>query len=207
MNPYSPEDYRARRVTSAGDALLLALDAAVLHTQGALDGLTEKEYGWEPLTNEEQRADLFLPAATKRAWRVYRGDRGWTYDYTPEPLEPPPFTTIAWIMCHIASTADMYLYCVLSGKPEGMGRSWDDLPVPATRQAMTGYIFKALADARDYLISMPGQQVAAELNKPTPAPWGEARPTYLNLWGGIIEHTLQHAMQIAVRRERIRYGY
>jgi hypothetical protein len=207
MNPNLPQDYQSRQVKSARDALLLALDAAALHMNETLDGLTDEEYDWEPLTSEEQRADLPLPPATKRVWRVYRGDHGWTYDYTPEPLEPPPFTTIAWIMCHVASTADMYLCCVRSGKPEGLDRSWDDLPVPSTCRAMAGYVFRALAAARAYLIAIPEQEVTLELNRPTPAPWGEVRPTYLNLWGGIIEHTLQHAMQIAVRRERIRYGY
>jgi hypothetical protein len=207
MNPNLPQDYQSRQVKTARDALLLALDAAAIHTKSALDGLSDEEYDWEPLTSEEQRADLPLLPATKRVWRVYRGDRGWTYDYTPEPLEPPPFTTIAWIMCHVASTADMYLYCVRSRRPEGLDRGWDDLPVPSTCREMAGYVFRALADARAYLIAIPEQQVILELNRPTPAPWGEVRATYLNLWGGIIEHTLQHSMQIAVRRERIRYGY
>ena len=58
-----------------------------------------------------------------------------------------------------------------------------------------------------YLLSLDEDSTDAELNNLTPAPWGEMRPTYLNLWGGIIEHALQHAMQIAVRKERIRANY
>ncbi len=131
----------------------------------------------------------------------------WTYDYTPEALQPPPFTTIAWIMNHTAQTAEMYLYCVKTGKPEGVDRRWEDLPVPASCEAMRGYCFAVLAAVREYLVSLPEEHIHRHLNALTPAPWGEMRPTHLNLWGGVVEHVIQHAMQIAVRKDRIRYGY
>lgn len=212
-------------IHSSRDLLLFELDSAVASLRETLADLTDAEYHWEPLPPEEQGADRFLPADQKRAWRVYPHTPGnlpaaqtqaqgidvkttaWTYDYTPEPLAVPAFTTIAWIMSHIAQTADMYLYCVKTGKPEGPDRLWDDLPVPPDRQAMTGYIFQALQAARDYLVSIPAETVEGELNRLTPAPWGELRPTYLNLWGGIVEHAVQHAMQIGARKDRIRYGY
>jgi hypothetical protein len=72
---------------------------------------------------------------------------------------------------------------------------------------MKRYIFEVLSEARAYLVSIPEEDVHRELNKPTPAPWGEMRPTYLNVWGGVAEHAIQHAMQIAARKDRIRYGY
>ena len=72
---------------------------------------------------------------------------------------------------------------------------------------MNDYLFSVLTRVRDYLVCIPEEEVYQALNRLTPAPWGEMRPTYLNLWGGIIEHGIQHAMQIAVRKEHIRCGY
>ncbi len=101
----------------------------------------------------------------------------------------------------------MYLYCIQTGEPEGASRHWDDLPVPANLRDMSAYMFAVLARVREHLCCIPKQDVDHTLNQLTPAPWGEMRPTYLNLWGGIIEHGIQHAMQIAVRKEHIRCGY
>ena len=52
-----------------------------------LDGLTDEEYFWEPAPG---------------CWSVRPTDRGHEFDFAfPEPT-PPPFTTIAWRLCHIA---------------------------------------------------------------------------------------------------------
>ncbi len=192
---------------SCRDILLLGLDAGERAIRETLADITEAECGWEPIPLSEQHADLLLPPEQKRVWRVFRREEKWTYDYTPEKLDRPPFTTIAWIMNHVAQTAEMYLYCIKTGKPEGMERRWDDLPVQPNYQAMRDYIFAVLADVGEYLVSIPRERIGSELCRPTPAPWGELRPTYLNLWGGVVEHVLQHAMQIAARKDRIRYGY
>jgi hypothetical protein len=53
-----------------------------------LDGLTDAEYFWEPVAG---------------CWTVRSNDDG-TYaaDYGYPAPDPPPFTTIAWRLCHIA---------------------------------------------------------------------------------------------------------
>ena len=53
-----------------------------------MEGLTDEEYFWEPVAN---------------CWTVYRDDTGaWKVSWEePEPA-PPPFTTIAWRLVHIA---------------------------------------------------------------------------------------------------------
>ncbi|MEJ2866297.1 DinB family protein [Actinomycetospora sp. OC33-EN08] len=53
-----------------------------------LEGLTDEEYLWEPAQ----------PAWTVRA----TPGGGTTIDFSPTPLEPPPVTTIAWRLCHVA---------------------------------------------------------------------------------------------------------
>lgn len=72
---------------------------------------------------------------------------------------------------------------------------------------MKEYVLRMLQETREYLASIPHDQVETKLNQLTPAPWGEMRPTYLNIVGGVIQHYLQHMMQVAVRKERIREKY
>jgi hypothetical protein len=119
-------------ITSPRDMLLVALDSAKVRVVDAITGISEVEYTWEPLTGLQRKADLLKPPNRKKVWRVFRRGGSWVYDYTPEAVHPPPFITIAWIMNHIAQTAEMYLYCIEIGVPEGVDRSWDDLPVPRT---------------------------------------------------------------------------
>src|SRR5690606_19559445 len=53
-----------------------------------MEGLTDEEYFWEPVDN---------------CWTVFRDDNDlWRVSWEePEP-DPPPFTTIAWRLMHIA---------------------------------------------------------------------------------------------------------
>ena len=172
-----------------------------------LADLTDEEYQWEPLPVSERRADMALPPDMKRVWRVYQRGQLWTYDYAGGRLIPPPFTTIAWLTNHVVSTADMYWYCIRSGQPVGKTRDWGDIVVPPTRQAMSDSLAAVFSQIRASLQDLPPEQIDPELNRPAPAPWGEQRPTVLNIWGGIIEHAIEHAAQIAARKERMRYDY
>ena len=194
-------------VESARDMLVIALVSAKSRVSEAILDISENEYHWEPLSESERLSDMHLPTDMRRVWRVFQKGTAWVYDYMPEVLETPPFTTIAWIMNHIAQTSDMYLYCVRTGKPEGIERSWDDLPVYSDYKQTCEYIFRVMEDSREYLDSIPANQVNFELNKLTPAPWGEMRPVNKNIWGGIICHAIEHAAQIATLKNRIRYGY
>jgi hypothetical protein len=187
--------------------LLYGLDLGEMYIRNTIANISEAEYDWEPIPPFERPADILLAPESKRVWRVFQQGDKWTYDYSLEELIPPPFTTIAWIMNHVAQTTEMYLYCTKSGKPEGEEKRWDDLPVQSNLASMKSYICDVLADARRYLVSIPKGSVNSELNRLAPAPWGEIRPAFMNIWGGIVEHVLQHDMQIAARKDRIRYGH
>jgi hypothetical protein len=206
-NPFSPPDYQSRKLFSAIDVLIFGLDTAVLRLNETVMDITEEEYNWEPLLEAERIEDVPMSAEMKRVWRVYLAHGTYTYDYGDRPPDAPAFTTIAWIMNHIATTADMYLYCILSGKPVGEERHWHDLTIYPNLKEMRDYLFNTLQSTRDYLSLLEKREDHEQLNKLTPAPWGELRPVYLNLWGGIVEHALQHAMQIAVRKEQIRVKF
>lgn len=207
MNSFLNSDYSTRTLRSPFDGLLLGVDTAELRLRETVTNITDEEYEWEPLPEIEQAADIALSAETKRVWRVYPKDGRFTYDYGDRKPDQAAYTTIAWIMNHIATTADMYLYCIMSGKPAGLERQWSDLTIYPTRAEMTDYLFHVLNDARAHITSLGSAGDLDALNALTPAPWGELRPTYLNLWGGIIEHALQHSMQIAVRKESIRHNF
>jgi hypothetical protein len=194
-------------ISSARDVLLFTLAKGQSQLADVIADLTPDELHWEPLSPSERPTDIALPPERKKVWRVFQHGGVWTYDYSTQPLDPPPFTTIAWILNHIAQTADMYVYCIRSGQPEGVERAWDDLPVPGTLPEARAYLSASLENARAYLAAIPEKDAAAELNRLTPAPWGEMRPVYINLWDGVIGHLLHHAAQVAARKELIRYGY
>jgi hypothetical protein len=193
-------------VETAGDMFIVCLESVKRRVNEAVNDISEDEYNWEPISNSERSSDLHLPPDKKKVWRVFQKGGVWVYDYTPETLNRPPFTTIAWIMNHIAQTGDMYLYCVKTGKPEGVDRSWDDLPVYPECEQMGQYIFQVLGETEAYLKALPDDQIKTELNKLTPAPWGEMRLNYKNIWGGIIGHAFEHAVQISALKHRIRFG-
>jgi hypothetical protein len=196
-----------QEIMSSVDVLLLGLIAGEQYLGEVIAGITPLEYEWEPLTSSEKASDLPLPAERKKVWRVFERDGVWVYDYAMRENDLPAFTTIAWLMNHIAQTADMYLYCIRSMKPAGVERSWDDLPVHSSFEKMAKYMFETLGEANQYLSSIPAAEANQVLNKMTPAPWGELRPAYINLWGGVIEHVIHHTAQIAARKDRIRFGH
>lgn len=206
-NPFSPQDYQSRKLLSVFDALILGVDTAILRVSETIRDITEAEYHWEPLSEAERPEDMLLSAETKRVWRVFPIEGVYTYDYGERGSDDPAFTTIAWIMNHIVSTAEMYLYCIRSGKSVGEERTWGDLTTYASVSDAQIHLNRVFADTRDYLSLLAESGDVTQLNILTPTPYGEMRPAYLNLWGGIIEHALQHAMQIAVRKERIRKGF
>jgi DinB superfamily len=55
-------------------------------TRARLDGLTDEEYLWEP-----------VPAG----WTIRPGHDGLLHPDWQFPIDPPPFTTIAWRICHL----------------------------------------------------------------------------------------------------------
>src|SRR5688500_4963295 len=79
-------EYAAKPLTR--HALLLAhLDCAWDLLRPRLDGLTDEEYLWEPVPG---------------CWSVRRQDDGTVQvDWAAPAPDPPPFTTIAWRICHL----------------------------------------------------------------------------------------------------------
>lgn len=206
-SPLPLAGYQTKELRSARDMLLFATESAMQRAEETLADITEAEYVWEPIPEAERSYDRELTADVKRIWRIFSANGRYYYDYAPRAADNPAFTTIAWIMTHTAVTGDMYLHCVKTGKATGEEITWEDLPVYDTLTETREHVFQCLRDTREFLANITDDQVNAVLHSLTPAPWGELRPTFLNLWGGIIEHTIQHMMQVAVRKERIRQQF
>jgi hypothetical protein len=66
--------------------LLEQLEFHWTHLRRRLDGLTDEEYLWEPVAGWSLRVDVDGTGVLDRV--------------VPDP-EPPPFTTIAWRLCHL----------------------------------------------------------------------------------------------------------
>lgn len=203
IDPFRSCNYKKIKILSLRDILLVELNSAETEARRTLQDLSEKDFTWEPLSEKEKIIDVVLPPEHKRVWRVFKKDSKWTYDYAMEEFNPAPFTTIHLIMNHVAQTGIMYLQCIKTCKPEGKDLNWDNLPVYPELNQLRDYIYEMLAKNRKYLSSINDKKVINSMNSLTPAPWGEMRPTWLNLWGGVIQHTLQHMMQISVRKENI----
>ncbi len=79
--------------------LLFQLDTAWEMLEARLAGLTDDEYFWEPVPG-----CWSLRPRGQAASAMPSGKGEWLLDYEePEP-QPPPFTTIAWRMCHMAQS-------------------------------------------------------------------------------------------------------
>lgn len=81
----SPND---RPTTEVADVILASMDRMYGQLLARLDGLTPEEYLWEPVEN---------------MWSVRATGDGFTIDGAGvRSIEPPPMTTIAWRLWHIA---------------------------------------------------------------------------------------------------------
>jgi hypothetical protein len=83
------------KIVSARDILLWELGSGIHYLHQTTADISGEDYDWEPLSPPEQITDRLMPPESKRVWRVFQKEVRWTYDYTLQNLDPPPFTTIA----------------------------------------------------------------------------------------------------------------
>ena len=150
-----------------------------------LEGLTDEEFLWEPVPG---------------CWtaRPIEGGR-WTLDYEfPDP-EPPPFTTIAWRLLHIASCKVMYHEYAF-----GPGQlTWDELQLPHTAAQAIEWLEQSHRQLRNALDTLSD----GDLDEMRRTNWGDLWPTWEILWTMVL-HDLHHGGEIGCLRDlyRIRTG-
>jgi len=157
------------------------LDEAYRLVRERVEGLTDEEFWWEPVPD---------------CWTVRRGADGrWSADYAEPDPEPPPFTTIAWRLVHLAECKVMYHEYAF-----GPGRlTWPEIDSAHT----AADAIALLEHGQQLLVSALAGLTDADLDAPRMTNWGEEWPTWRVLWT-MIHHDLHHGGEIGVLRDLYR---
>jgi hypothetical protein len=159
-----------------------------------LDGLTDAEYLWEPVPgcwSIRPRGQQRTKQASGRGEWVYESER-------PAP-DPPPFTTIAWRVCHLAGTMAMRADYTIGTR----SMTYDTYEIPGTASAgITALVAagtawrEALTSASDTDLDQVGRSAF---------PWG-LDPTlpFLDITWWVNQEALHHGAEIALLRDLYR---
>jgi len=146
-----------------------------------LEGLGDDEFLWEPVPN---------------CWTIHQAEDGrWWIDYQDPAPEPPPFTTIAWRLVHIAACKIMYHEYAFG--PEKL--TWDELDIPHTAADAIARLEEGHAQLRTALDGLSD----ADLVEMRLTNWGEPWPTWRIFWA-MIHHDAHHGAEIGCLRDLYR---
>jgi hypothetical protein len=155
------------------DLLAAEMDEAWHSLRDRLQGLTDEEFFWEPVPN---------------CWTAHADETGhWVLDYAIPDLDPPPFTTIAWRLIHIAMCKVMYHEYAFG--PGAL--TWDTIDIPRTVAGTITLLDDAHARLRAALADLSDRN----LEEPRATNWGDQWPTWRIFWV-MIAHDLQHGAEI-----------
>jgi hypothetical protein len=167
---------------TAVDLLARELESAYELIRTRVEGLTDEEFFWEPVPG---------------CWTVRRGAHGrWAADYPelPHP-DPPPFTTIAWRLVHVAECKVMYHEYAF-----GPGR----LTFPDIDSAHTAATAIAqLEQGHALLVRDLAGLADTDLERQVLTNWGEKWQAWRIFWT-MISHDLHHGGEIGALRDLYR---
>jgi hypothetical protein len=159
-----------------------------------LAGLTDDEYLWEPVPgcwSIRPRAEV----TTNRS--IGGGD--WLLERAyPEP-DPPPFTTLAWRLCHLASGKALRADYTIGTK----AMTWEAYEIPHTAEAAIA----ALTDALDAWHAALTSASDADLDQigRSSFPWGlDLNLPFLDIAWWVNQELLHHGGEIALLRDLYR---
>jgi hypothetical protein len=145
-----------------------------------LAGLTDAEFFWEP-----------APGGWTVRPHPARPGR-WEIDYDWPPPEPPPFTTIAWRLVHLANGNWIYWEHAF-----GPGvRNFLDLEVPGSAEAAVDY----WRDSREAISSWLEKATDEQLMELRPSHHGEALSAG-DVVMTLIDEQTHHGAEIALLRD------
>jgi hypothetical protein len=175
------EGYALHPARQSVEWLAFAMEEAWAILRHQLEGLTDEEFFWEPIPG---------------CWTVHPDEEGrWTIDYADPAPDPPPFTTIAWRVIHVAACKVMYYeYAFGPGK-----LTWDELQIPHTVAEATVWLEAGQAQLRTALAGLSD----ADLTQMRLTNWGELWPTWRIFWA-MISHDLHHGAEIGCLRDLYR---
>lgn len=161
--------------------LATEMDEAWETLRGCLEGLTDEELFWEPVTG---------------CWTVHPAEDGrWVVDYADPAPESPPFTTIAWRLVHIAACKVMYHEYAFG--PGAL--TWDELEIPHTAADAIVWLEEGHTRLRAALDTLDD----ADLQRVRLTNWGEPWPTWRIFWT-MIHHDAHHGAEIGCLRDLYR---
>ncbi|WP_258341905.1 DinB family protein [Saccharopolyspora gregorii] len=148
-----------------------------------LDGLTDEEYFREPVPE---------------CWSVRRTGRGWEFDFAFPAPDPPPFTTIAWRLCHVAD--HVFAMRVSNHFGDGSYRI-DHHDYPGSAAVALAHLDRQHGLWRDGIGSMPAERWTRPVG---PAEGPHADRTYLTLVLHLNRELFHHGGEIALLRDLYR---
>ncbi len=171
--------------------LLEQYDFALDRLLTRLQGLTTVEYLWEPVDgcwSIRPRSETDTPMAY--------GAGDWVLEYDATDLEPPPFTTIAWRLNHLASGLMSRADYTIGTK--AMQDSDYDVPTTATDAIETlrsaaAFWREALTTADDAALDQIGR---------SEFPYGlDPKLPFLDICWWVNQELLHHGAEIALMRD------
>jgi hypothetical protein len=176
-----PKGYGLQPARLSLEWLALAMEEAWTTLRQRVESLTDPEFFWEPVPG---------------CWTVHPTEKGqWICDYADPAPEPPPFTTIAWRVVHIATCKIMYHeYAFGPGK-----LTWDELDIPPTAARAIAWLEEGQARLEAALAALND----ADLTQMRSTNWGELWPTWRIFWT-MTCHDLHHGAEIGCLRDLYR---
>lgn len=171
-------------MASSADVLRQQWSSSCDRLLARLSGLTDEEYRWEPVPG---------------CWNVRPSPdspSGWMVDYPRVHPPPPPFTTIAWRLLHIADGNTIYWEHSFG---PGLRNFWDLAPHGDASGAI-----EYLRDSQEPITATLAELHDAELDVPRPTHFGHTWPAR-RVIAVLIDEQVHHGAEVGVLRDLYRY--
>jgi len=174
--------------------LLAQFDFALGQLVGRLEGLSDAEYLWEPVPG----CWSIRPAAGSQMTSGTVAEQ-WVMDAGHPVPDPPPFTTLAYRLCHVARGLALRADYTIGSKCLTQA----DLPVPRTAAGGITYLVENGAAWRRALD--PTTDADLDWVGRSSFPWG-LDPTlpFLDICWWVNQEVLHHGAEIALLRDLYR---
>ena len=174
--------------------LLAQWDFGVENLTATLQGLTDEEYFWEPVPgcwSVRRRADV-----TTADWH---GSGEWVLELDLPDPDPPPFTTIAWRLSHLACWVTLRADYTTGTK----AMTWADYAMPASAESARAALSDAAAAWREALTTASDDDLS-QVGR-SQMPWG-LDPTlpFIDIAWWVNKELLHHGAEIALLRDLYR---
>ena len=172
--------------------LLAQFDFGVESLLDRTQGLTDEEYFWEPVPgcwNVRRRADF--PETSMQ------GTGEWGLEFErPEP-DPPPFTTIAWRLAHLAGGMTMRADWTVGSKSV----SFDDVEMSGSAADGIAALEQSAAAWREALTTATTDEDLDQIGR-SAFPWGlDPDMPFIEIVWWVNKELIHHGAEIALLRD------